>query len=122
MEWHIDSDRPVYRQLIDQIKIGIIAGVFAPGEKLPSVRELAGQAAVNPNTMQRALAEMEGTGLVYAQRTSGRFITEDIGMIKEVKYGVALKEIEEFLEKMSQLGFTKKDVVQLIGEMEGVQS
>ncbi|MEG1433356.1 MULTISPECIES: GntR family transcriptional regulator [Eubacterium] len=120
MEWHIDSDRPVYRQLIDQIKIGIIAGVFAPGEKLPSVRELAGQAAVNPNTMQRALAEMEGTGLVYAQRTSGRFITEDIGMIKEVKYGVALKEIEEFLEKMSQLGFTKKDVVQLIGEMEGV--
>lgn len=122
MEWHIDSDRPVYRQLIDQIKIGIIAGVFAPGEKLPSVRELAGQAGVNPNTMQRALAEMEGTGLVYAQRTSGRFITEDIGMIKEVKYGVALKEIEEFLEKMSQLGFTKKDVVQLIGEMEGVQS
>ncbi|MGL4283389.1 GntR family transcriptional regulator [Eubacterium aggregans] len=122
MKWHIDSDRPVYRQLIDQIKIGIIAGVFAPGEKLPSVRELAGQAAVNPNTMQRALAEMEGTGLVYAQRTSGRFITEDIGMIKEVKYGVALKETEEFLEKMSQLGFTKKDVVQLIGEMEGVQS
>ena len=77
MEWIIDSDRPVYKQLIEQIELRIVSGLFAPGDKLPSVREMAAEASVNPNTMQKALSELERTGLVYAQRTGGRFITED---------------------------------------------
>lgn len=114
MEWTIDSDRPVYKQLIEQIKLRIISGLFAPGDKLPSVREMAAEASVNPNTMQKALSELERTGLVYAQRTSGRFITEDNEMIEETKKSLAIKEIEGFLEKMEQLGFKKNEIIQLM--------
>ena len=77
MRWEFSNDAPIYTQLIQQIKVGIVAGVFPPGERLPSVRELATEAGVNPNTMQRALAELERDGLVYSQRTAGRFVTED---------------------------------------------
>ena len=114
MEWIIDSDRPVYKQLIEQIELRIVSGLFAPGDKLPSVREMAAEASVNPNTMQKALSELERTGLVYAQRTSGRFITEDNKMIQETKENLAIKEIENFLEKMEKLGFKKEDIITLM--------
>lgn len=81
MKWQISNDAPVYAQLIEQIQVGIASGVFAPGERLPSVRDLATEAGVNPNTMQRALAELERQGLVYSQRTAGRFVTEDHKMV-----------------------------------------
>ena len=77
MPWDLDNDRPIYLQLMERIQQDIIAGVYKPGDKIPSVRDLALDAAVNPNTMQKALAELERNGLVYSQRTSGRFITED---------------------------------------------
>ncbi len=118
MEWIIDSDRPVYKQLIEQIELRIVSGVFLPGDKLPSVRELAAQASVNPNTMQKALSELERTGLVYAQRTSGRFITEDKKMIQEAKRGIAMKEITEFFEKMKKLGFDKKEILELMEKID----
>ncbi len=82
VNWEFQSDRPIYTQLVEQIKLRIISGIYKPGDKLPSVRDFAQEASVNPNTMQRALAELEKDGLVYSQRTSGRFITEDIEMIK----------------------------------------
>ena len=72
MQWSFSNDLPIYSQLIGQIKVGIVSGVFPPGERLPSVRDLATEAGVNPNTMQRALAELERDGLVYSQRTAGR--------------------------------------------------
>ena len=78
MPWNLNSDRPIFMQLIEIIQHCILSGTYPPGSKLPSVRDLASQAAVNPNTMQKALAELERSGLVYSQRTSGRFITEDI--------------------------------------------
>ena len=81
---------------------------------MPSVREMAAEASVNPNTMQKALSELERTGLVYAQRTSGRFITEDNKMIQETKENLAIKEIENFLEKMEKLGFKKEDIITLM--------
>ena len=81
MSWKLNPDRPVYVQLIERITTDIIAGIYPPGSKLPSVRDLAQTAGVNPNTMQKALSEMERTNLVYSQRTSGRFITEDLSMI-----------------------------------------
>ena len=85
MSWDLKSDRPVYSQLIDQIGIRIFSGKYAPGSKLPSVRDLAQEAAVNPNTMQKALSILEEDGLLYTNRTSGRFITEDTKMIQQAK-------------------------------------
>jgi len=114
MPWILDDTRPIYLQLEDQIKTRIIAGVYRPGEKLPSVRELAAEAAVNPNTMQKALTELERSGLVYAQRTSGRFITEDIQIMKNLKEQLAKKHIEQFLSTMEQLDFRKEEILSLL--------
>ncbi len=114
MPWILDDTRPIYLQLEDQIKTRIIAGVYRPGEKLPSVRELAAEAAVNPNTMQKALTELERSGLVYAQRTSGRFITEDTQIMKNLKEQLAKEQIEQFLSTMEQLGFRKEEILSLL--------
>ena len=102
MSWKLNPDRPVYVQLIERITTDIIAGIYPPGSKLPSVRDLAQTAGVNPNTMQKALSEMERTNLVYSQRTSGRFITEDLSMIDDLKTELASEQIKEFFEKMEK--------------------
>ena len=102
MAWELDSDRPIFIQIVERIQMEIISGKYSPGDKLPSVRDLAAVAAVNPNTMQKALTELERTGLVYSQRTSGRFITEDAKMIEELKNNLAQEQIKEFLEKYEQ--------------------
>lgn len=116
MSWNLTADRPIFAQIMDIISQDIISGKYAPGEKLPSVRDLASQAAVNPNTMQKALAELEKTGLVFAKRTSGRYITEDITMIEELKSRLAQERIKEFLLSMENLGFSKKETADLITE------
>ncbi len=114
LTWNLNSDRPIYSQLIDKLKMDIISGVYKPGDKIPSVRELAADASVNPNTMQKALTELERDGLVFSQRTSGRFITEDQNMIKNVKNQLAIEQITEFFERMNQLGYKKEETMQLI--------
>lgn len=114
MPWKLDSDRPIFLQIIERIQMDIIAGHYKPGDKLPSVRELAQEASVNPNTMQKALSELERTGLVYAQRTSGRFITEDINMIEKLKSQLAEEIVTQFLENMYQLGFQKNEILELL--------
>lgn len=120
MPWNLDSDRPIFIQILERIRMDIISGKYQPGEKLPSVRELAAQAAVNPNTMQRAFAELERTGLVYSKRTSGRFITEDQEMIETLKAQIAKEKIRLFLESMQQLGYGKEQTLSLMREfMEG---
>ncbi|MDF2890790.1 MAG: putative transcriptional regulator [Clostridia bacterium] len=117
MSWDLKSDRPIYSQLIEQIEIKICSGIFAPGSKLPSVRELAQEAAVNPNTMQKALSMLEEHGLLYTNRTSGRFITEDIKMIQQAKQKLAQEQISEFLEKMKSLGLNKTETLSIITTM-----
>ena len=102
MAWELDSDRPIFIQIVERIQMEIISGKYSPGDKLPSVRDLAAVAAVNPNTMQKALTELERTGLVYSQRTSGRFITEDAKMIEELKNNLAQEQIKEFFGKYEQ--------------------
>lgn len=114
MSWTLDSDRPIFIQIVERISLDIISGVYKPGDKLPSVRELASIAAVNPNTMQKALSELERTGLVYSHRTSGRFITEDTQMIEDLKASLAKEKIEEFFDNMRKLGFDKTEIVALI--------
>ena len=114
MKWNLSADRPIYAQLIEQITSAIVAGEYQPREKLPSVRDLAEEAAVNPNTMQKALAELERSGLVYTQRTAGRYITEDKAMLKKIKEDIALTQIHQFLEQMGRLGLTPQEIAALV--------
>ena len=114
MPWNLDSDRPIYLQLMERIQHDIISGTYKPGDKLPSVRELAMEASVNPNTMQKALSELERIGLVHSRRTSGRFITEDETMIKQLKTETATEHIREFLILMEHLGFTRPEILELV--------
>ena len=92
MPWNLDSSRPIYLQIIERVQMDIITGRYQPGDKLPSVRDLAQEAAVNPNTMQKALSELERSGLIYSQRTSGRFITEDKELIHQMKKELAAQK------------------------------
>ncbi len=117
MPWNLDSDRPIFIQIIEKIQMDIISGLYAPGDKLPSVRELAQAASVNPNTMQKALSELERTGLVYSQRTSGRYITEDTAMIADLKSKLARDIVTQFLNNMQQLGIQQKEIISLICEI-----
>ena len=94
MAWDLKSDRPIYSQLIEQIQLKIVSGVYPAGSKLPSVRDMASDASVNPNTMQRALAELENEGLLYSQRTNGRFVTEDEGGNSQIILVKAYNDME----------------------------
>ena len=105
MAWTLDSDRPIYAQLEERIKTDIVSGVYNPGARLPSVRELALDAAVNPNTMQKAFADLERTGLIITMRTSGRMVTEDIAMIQKIRLELAASQVDQFLTRMRRLGF-----------------
>ena len=114
MSWNFDNDRPIYTQLLEIIQMQIISGQYSPGDKLPSVRELAATANVNPNTMQKAFAALEQKGLITTQRTSGRTVTEDINMIKAVQTDLARSHITQFVQKMKELGFTKEEIKHLV--------
>ena len=113
MTWHFENDRPIYTQLLEQIRLRIISGIYAAG-RLPSVRELAADASVNPNTMQKALSELEQSGIIYSQRTSGRFVTEDTAMIEHVKEEIAEEKIKEFFKVMNSLGLKPGDTLKLV--------
>ena len=117
MQWVLDSERPVYVQLVEQIQAGIISGQYKPGDRLPSVRDLAAEATVNPNTMQRALTELERVGLVYANRTSGRFITPDEEMIGKLREQSARQQAAAFLVKLRQLGFEPPQALALLQQV-----
>lgn len=114
MAWELDSDRPIYAQLVERIQMEIVSGYYPPGGRLPSVRELASVAAVNPNTMQKAFAELERSGLIVTQRTNGRTVTEDVEMINNIRQKLADDHMEKFFSGMKELGYTKKEVIQLV--------
>ncbi|MEF9941172.1 MAG: GntR family transcriptional regulator [Lachnospiraceae bacterium] len=114
MLWELDNNRPIYLQLMERIQQDIISGIYRPGDKLPSVRDLALDASVNPNTMQKALVELERNGLVYSQRTSGRYITEDETLLNHVKHELVTSHIQEFLSQMTQLGYQEDEVLKLV--------
>ena len=118
MDWTFRNDLPIYSQLVDRIKLAIVSGALPPGERLASVRDLATEAGVNPNTMQRALQELEREGLVFSQRTAGRFVTEDITVIDEIKKTLAKGQIESFLKAMKELGYDRQGIIDLLKEDE----
>ncbi len=114
MEWQLDTNAPIYSQLVNCMTLGIASGGYKSGERLPAVRELAVDAGVNPNTMQRALQELERSGLVYSQRTAGRFVTEDKAVIDKARKELAEENIKKFLDSMSRLGFMRDEIVSLV--------
>ena len=116
MEWSFRSDLPIYAQLVDKIKLGILSGELPPGAKLPPVRELAMEAGVNPNTMQRAMQELEREALVFAQRTAGRFVTEDTAVIENGKRALAESKLRSFLADMARLGYDRSGVAALLAD------
>ena len=116
MTWSFTPDRPIYLQIQEGLKLSIVSGLYPPGDKLPAVRDLALEAAVNPNTVQRALTELERDGLVYAQRTSGRFVTEDKAVIENTKNELAMELVDAFLEKMAAIGYGTAETAALINE------
>ena len=105
MAWKLDNDRPIYAQIVEKIKLRIISGFYQPGSKLPSVRDLALEAGVNPNTMQKAFAELKNSGLLITMRTSGRMVTEDEERISMVRETIAPEKIDAFLQDTRELGF-----------------
>lgn len=119
MKWSFSNDVPIYAQLIEQVKAAIVTGEFPPGARLPSVRDMAAEAGVNPNTMQRAMAELERDGLVYSQRTSGRIVTEDMEMIEQAKRQLAQRHIKAFMSAMGSLGYTAHEMAELLSQQSG---
>ena len=114
MIWSFTPDRPIYLQLQELLKQSIVSGQYPPGDKLPAVRDLALEAAVNPNTVQRALTELEREGLVYTHRTSGRFVTEDKAVIGKTKDELAMNLVTAFLEKMAAIGISAGDAAAML--------
>ena len=114
MEWKIDNNKPVYIQLVEQLKVKIISGEIELDSKLDSVRSLAADAMVNPNTMQKALAELEREGFVYSKRTSGRFVTDNEELIKSMKEELAGEEIKNLKKNLERLGFSEEEIVDFV--------
>ena len=109
-----DASRPIYAQLVERLKAKILAGTYPPGSHLDSVRELAAATGVNPNTMQRALAQLEAEGLVRTERTNGRFVTEDTELIEQLRAAAARNLAAAFLEQMRSIGYTPRQTAQLL--------
>jgi DNA-binding transcriptional regulator YhcF (GntR family) len=110
MAWNFDGSTPIYLQIVNILKGEIAGGAYPPGSRLPSVRDLALEAGVNPNTMQRALAELERSGLVNAQRTAGRFITEDASHLTQLRYSMSEQIISELVERLRALGLSDEQI------------
>ena len=111
MAWELDSDRPIFIQIVERIQMEIISGKYSPGDKLPSVRDLAAVAAVNPNTMQKALAALEQEGLLIGSRTNGRTVTSDASLIGSMRDELADGIVENCYQALAKLGFSKEECI-----------
>ena len=118
MNWNITAGRPVYVQLVEQLELALVAGEFPPGSRIPPVRELAADAGVNPNTMQRALAELEARGLLETQRTAGRTVTGDVEKIAQTRRALAQTLVHHFYHQAAALGLTKAEIAALLEQEE----
>ena len=116
MNFIFDNDRPIYIQLVEQLKEYIVAGKIKAGEKLPSVRDLAIKIKVNPNTVQKALAEIENQKLIYTERTNGKFVTENEELIENVKKELANQKVQKYFQDMNKLGINKENAIKYLQE------
>lgn len=113
MNWNFTNDRPIYLQLIEQLEREIASGALKPGSWMPPVRELAGKMGISPNTVQRAMYEMERSGLLISRGTEGKTVTEDTVRIESIRQDLARQTLEAFYREMSRLGFTNEQSLQL---------
>lgn len=116
MGWKLNDERPIWLQLSEQVARRILTGVYPPGGRLPSVRELAAEAGVNPNTMQRALAKLEQDGLAHADRTAGRLVTRDSAVLDAARRGEARAAMNRYFDAMAELGYTRPQAAALLKE------
>lgn len=116
MAWSFSSDRPVYLQIAERIIMSVLSGEYEAGEQIPSVRQLALEAAVNPNTVQHAFAELESEGVIISQGTVGRYVTEDTRIIEGCRKKMAEQIVRNFVESIEQLSITKEQMLAMIEE------
>ena len=121
MEYIFENERPIYVQLVEKIRIEIVSGKLKLGQRIPSVRELAINARVNPNTMQKALVELENEGLIYTERTNGKFVTNDEKLIENLKKELAEEKVNNFIEDMKNIGITYDEALKYLQELGGNQ-
>lgn len=121
MSWTFDNNKPIYVQIMEKIKLQIISHKLEPNQQLPTVRELASEAGVNPNTIQRALADLEREGFVYTKRTSGRFVTEDLDLILQSRKQLSEEQLQQFVTGMVEFGYEKEELPTVLRDyIEGV--
>ncbi len=114
LSWELVNDRPIWVQLIEQLTRRIVSGEYPPGARVPSVRDLAAEAGVNPNTMQRALSGLEERGLLVAQRSIGRFVTQDAALIVRMRQELAEQELAVFKRRMRLLGYQDQEILEFV--------
>jgi ABC-2 type transport system ATP-binding protein len=119
MEYVFDNERPIYIQLVEMIRIDIISGKFKSGQKLPSVRELALTMKVNPNTIQKALAQLEEENLIYTERTNGKYVTENDRLIETIKKQLAQEKVNNYLNSMEKIGINNELAAKYLQELGG---
>lgn len=119
MNFIFDNDRPIYIQLVEQLKLYIIVGKLPLGSRLPSVRDFAIQTKVNPNTMQKALIEIEEQGFIYTERTNGKFVTTNQKLIEDVKKELAKQKVHNYLKDMENLGISKEEAISYLQKLGG---
>lgn len=117
MQYNFDNNVPLYIQIIDIIKTKIISGHYSPGQQLEPVRALASDFEINPNTIQRALAELENQGLLFSQRTRGRYVTEDEKLIKQLRNKMVFEELEKTIKSLESMGFKKDEIKEIFNEL-----
>lgn len=122
LDYIFDNERPIYIQLVEMLRKEIVSEKLKAGERLPSVRELALTARVNPNTMQKALAELENEGLVYTERTNGKFVTNNKELIEKIKKELAEEKVNNFLNDMQNIGITYEEAVIYLQELGGTNN
>lgn len=117
MAWRFSSDRPVYLQIAQRIQESIVSGEYPPGSQLPSVRQLALEAAVNPNTVQHAFAELENEGIILSKGTTGRFVTEDVQTLEDCRHSMTQQLVHRFLKDIGQLSISAQQAITMIEEV-----
>jgi GntR family transcriptional regulator len=116
MSTPFNNSQPIYYQLMEQFFQRICSGQLKPGDKLPSVRETAAEAGVNPNTVQRTYMEMERKDIVESKRGQGTFVTEDVKVLRQLRVEIAEEKLNEFVRYMKQLGFSEDELVSQVSQ------
>lgn len=116
MSWTFDNNKPIYLQIMEKMKLQIVSHQLEPNQQLPTVRELASEAGVNPNTIQRALSDLERDGFVYSKRTIGRFVTEDQELLTQSRKQLSEEQLEQFISSMTQFGYQKEELPSVVAD------